>query len=349
MHLLIGNPTAQSGKNRQRIEAARALLLRHGLKHDFLATLPGGKTAGAVAEALQKQSYHAVIAMGGDGTFKEVATGLIQSGLTAKTALAMLPTGTANDQGRSFGLSASPSALEQNVQVIKTGYTTPFDAGKILAYDHLDKLLLEDYFFDSAGWGFSPWVLKLRNFDRQLVSEVPFLSSLYRDQLVYAGAALRAFAATYVEEHRFEAAIELDGRSFVLSNLTDLVVKNTRYYGGAWVFDPTASPEDGLMELVPLGNRAEWISRLILNFDPIPLKDAFLDAMLGELPFANQIPAPIKLAPIERGSRFSIRLHDRPGSPGIDSQLDGEEWVGGARFDITVARHALNLTIPHPG
>ena len=53
--------------------------------------------------------------MGGDGTFREVATGLLDSGRAEDVALAMLPTGTANDQGKSFGLDAGEAALERNV------------------------------------------------------------------------------------------------------------------------------------------------------------------------------------------------------------------------------------------
>src|SRR5947209_3622620 len=101
-HLLVGNPTAQSGKNQERIEQARALLKDAGIAADLLATLPEGKTIGAVREALDAGTHRVVIAMGGDGTFREVAAGLYTSKRRAEAAMAMLPTGTANDQGKSF-------------------------------------------------------------------------------------------------------------------------------------------------------------------------------------------------------------------------------------------------------
>ena len=34
----------------------------------------------------------------------------------------------------------------------------------------------------------------------------------------------------------------VDGVSHFLSGVTDLIVNNTRYYAGAWVFDQSASP-----------------------------------------------------------------------------------------------------------
>src|SRR5690349_21743527 len=102
-HLLVGNPTAQSGKNRERIERALSLMAEAGIQADLLPTLPAGKTIAAVRDALDAGAHRVVIAMGGDGTFREVASGLFTSRRCNDVALGMLPTGTANDQGKSFG------------------------------------------------------------------------------------------------------------------------------------------------------------------------------------------------------------------------------------------------------
>ena len=111
MYLLVANPTAQSGKNAARIERARRLLDERRLPHQFLSTQPGGGTVAAVKAALDDGDHHTAIYMGGDGTFAEVAKGILQSRRAGEVRLAMLPTGTANDQGKSFGLHASPDAL----------------------------------------------------------------------------------------------------------------------------------------------------------------------------------------------------------------------------------------------
>ncbi|MBN1606492.1 MAG: acylglycerol kinase family protein [Polyangiaceae bacterium] len=110
-HLLVGNPTAQSGKNKERIEQALSLMKRVGIVGDLLPTLPGGRTIAAVRAALDGGAHRVVIAMGGDGTFREVAAGLYTSKRREAVAMGMLPTGTANDQGKSFGLDAAPEAL----------------------------------------------------------------------------------------------------------------------------------------------------------------------------------------------------------------------------------------------
>ena len=167
--LLVANPTAQSGKNAARIAQARTWLANAGIACDLLPTLPGGETIPAVTEALDRGPHRVVIAMGGDGTFREVAAGLLASRRHGEVALGMLPTGTANDQGRSFGLEASPAALERNLGVIVAGKETRLDAGKIRAFGAGGEVVAETVFFDSAGWGISARVLAVRNADRRAV------------------------------------------------------------------------------------------------------------------------------------------------------------------------------------
>lgn len=331
MYLLVGNPTAQSGRNAERIEEARAVLDRFGLRHDFLATRPSGLTVQDVSRALRGGAYRVVISMGGDGTFAEVAKGLLSSG--TDVPMGLLPTGTANDQGRSFGLSSHRDEIERNVATIAAGHVAPCDAGRVTAYDLMDASLGTNWFFDSIGWGISARTLRMRNEDRQLVAGVPILREVYRDQLVYAGALLRAFLASYIEEQKFEVDVRMeDGRTLFLDGLTDLVIKNTRIYAGAWVLDPTSSPEDGEMELVPFRGRQEWIARAVATLDGLPVKPP--------------VETVKELSPVTRARRFQLRIHDRPLGEPVEAQLDGEEWLTAARWDVEVVRHAIRLITP---
>ena len=332
MHLLVGNPTAQSGRNAGRIDVARLLLTKEGIDHDFLATRPEGKTVGDVARALEGGTYSTVISMGGDGTFSEVGNGILRSG--ADVALAMLPTGTANDQGKSFGLDSRDVDLPRNVRVIAEGHTAPLDAGRIVGYGSLDEELARGHFFDSAGWGFSALVLRMRNEDRRLVGGVPILRELYRDHAGYAGAILRALALSTFTEQPFEAEVTTAEGTIFLEGLTELILKNTRIYAGAWILDPTCSPEDGEMELVPFRGREELLTRGVIHHQHVPLDESPLHA-LGR-PLSASIRAPW----------FDIRLRPRPLAQAPESQLDGEEWQRAERFHITVLRHALRLVVP---
>jgi diacylglycerol kinase family enzyme len=327
-HLLVGNPTAQSGKNAERIEQALRELAAAGVACDVLPTLPAGATIPAVAERLRRGSYGSVIAMGGDGTFREVASGLLESGRAAGVALAMLPTGTANDQGRSFGLESGESALASNLAVILAGHETLLDAGKLTTPAGAA------WFFDSAGWGISARVLRARNEDRTLVEQNPLLKTIYRDHLVYAGALLRVFLESYVVRDAFRAEIDADGRRVVLDGLTDLIVKGTRVYGGAWVFDRTSRHDDGLFEVVPFRGKRDWTSKAIVDLDGNPITEEMLNA------FGVEHSHPF------RASRLTIRLEWPEGGASPAAQIDGEEYPASDRASVEVVPRAIRLVVP---
>lgn len=332
-HLLVANPTAQSGKAQKHIDEALALLKEAGLEADFVATLPGGKTIGAVQAALAAGSYRVVIAMGGDGTFREVAAGLYTSGRRDEVALGMLPTGTANDQGRSFGLHQGDDALERNIGVIRAGFETRLDVG---IYRAGDATAPADYFFDSCGWGLSARVLAQRNKDRAAVEALGPLKELYRDQAVYAGAFLKKFLESYVIDDKFRVVGSLDGQPFELDGLTDLIVKNTRVYAAAWVLDETARHDDGVFELVPFVGKLDWTSKAIRDLKVVPLNEEMLEE-IG-----------LEHSKTLRASTMELEFFEHEGGAPLATQLDGEEWPAHHRVKIEVAKQGIRLIVPEP-
>jgi diacylglycerol kinase family enzyme len=330
-HLLVGNPTAQSGKNQQRIDRALAMLQDAGVAADLLATLPEGKTIGAVRAALEGGSYRAVIAMGGDGTFREVAAGLYTSQRREEVALGMLPTGTANDQGRSFGLHADESALARNVDVIRAAHETRLDVG---IYRAGDANAAPDYFFDSCGWGLSARVLAQRNKDRAVVDTLGPLKEVYRDHAVYAGAFLKTFLESYVIEDRLRVVATLDGGRVELDGLCDLIVKNTRVYAGAWVFDETSRHDDGIFELVPFVGKNDWVSKAIRDLEVVPLNEDMLET-IG-----------LEHSKTLRASTMDLEIFEPEGGAPLATQLDGEEWPASSRVRIEVVPRGIRLIVP---
>lgn len=332
--LLVANPTAQSGRNARRIGKARAFLDAAGIAHDFLPTEPAGRTVAAVAKRLHDGEYHTVVYMGGDGTFAEAAKGILEAGKGRDVRLGMLPTGTANDQGKSFGLGAGPSHLRRNVTVLAEGHERPLDAGHIATLDPNGNVIHEDWFFDSAGWGISPRVLHLRNEDKKAIEGVPVLRDLWKGKLVYAGALLRTFLASYIDGSTFGAEIDADGKHYSWERLTDLVVKGTHVYGGAWIFDRNAQPDDGKFEVVPFTGKRDWISKAIVHLDGSPFTPESL-AKLGVTHSKGFAASHIDIT-------FQRSLDAIP----LEAQIDGEELPTSPRVRIEVVRHALRLVVP---
>lgn len=332
-HLLLANPTAKSGKNAARIETVRALLDRAGIPHRFEPTLPNGETVAVVRDALRDDAaLTTAIAMGGDGTFAEVAKGILASGRADSVALAMLPTGTANDQGKSFGLASDDRSLERNVGVIRDGLETRLDAGALTAMSEEGVVVREDHFFDSAGWGISPRTLALRNEDRERIEAIPIVREIWRDQLVYAGALLRTFLHGRIEDDRFDVQVVADGLVHEWTGLLDLVVKNTRIYGGIWVIDAASRHDDGLFEVEPFRGALEWSSKALLALDGSGRTEETL-ASVG-----------VKHSQGLRAREIELNL--RPREVPLAAQIDGEELPFAPRVRIRVLQRAIRLVVP---
>jgi diacylglycerol kinase family enzyme len=328
--VLVANPTAASGKASDWILTARALLDEAHVPHRFVATEPEGRTIERVREAIDDGGARVVIYMGGDGTFAEVAKGILRSAHASEIAMGMLPTGTANDQGKSFGLAAGPGALERNIAVIAAGETVGCDVGA-LAIERGGRVIHEDRFFDSFSIGLGAASLETRNRDRERVGRIPGIGALYRDQLVYAGALLQRFVESYVVDIKFDLDAVIDGAVHHFDHVLDIIVKNTRIFGGEWIFDPNAESDDGRFELVPVSGRRDFGAKLVggLRHSPVTLED------LPLLGFAQDASI--------AGATFSldVRAAKLPAA-----QCDGEELPAGDRYRIHVLPRALRLVVP---
>ncbi len=330
-YLLVGNPTAQSGKGEQRIQHVLDAMNRRGLEVAFEATLPGGKTVPMVTRAADSQQYDVVLYLGGDGTFAEVAKGIVAA--KHPVVMGMMPAGTANDQGKSFGIRATPDALEENLDILVAGHQIQMDVGTLARVGADGAVRSRELWFDNIGFGFAPSILARRNRDRQMVGQIPVLRELYRDQAVYAGAVLGETLRSYVDPVKFDAHISVDGApEVVIAGLMDIVINNTPMYGGEWIPVRTAVADDGLLDLSTLLGRRDMVTKLVLDHKLTNIWDESLEAM------------GVDLARNFRGASFEITLL-QPHGGDIPSQIDGEEWEAGTAFQVGVLPGILPVIV----
>lgn len=327
--LLVANPFAQSGQAAGRVGAGVAALAANGIPVEVLSTLADGGTVDAVDSALRGGSFAGVVAMGGDGTFHEVANGLLRSG--TGVPLGLIPAGTGNNQARSLGLALGD--LDAAAACIAAGRTAPMDGARLSTWDTHGVPLKHVWAFDSVGFGFSARALQFRFEDKAAVERTTFLRDLYQGELVYAGAAVRALVTSYFEDHRFDARVTTAHGSVLYEDLHDLIVNNTRIYARAWVIDPTSRHDDGQMELLPIHGMDEWATHAIVNLDGNPLRE-WMDGDTG--------------ASVVRAAHFEIELAGRAGEPEIPAQVDGEPWPTVGRVRIAVHRGALSVVVDEP-
>lgn len=333
--ILFANPTAQSGKAVEHIKTVKGLLADAGIHHEFIPTEPDGGTVGLVRRAIDDDGARCVIYMGGDGTFAEVAKGVLGSAHVNDVAMGMLPTGTANDQGKSFGLAAGVGALARNVEVIAAGVTTDIDVGRIQALDEAEQVIKSDLFFDSASIGFGAATLVTRNRDREAVSSIPLVRQIYRDQLVYAGAMVKRLLGSVVDRFaRFDLEARVDGVVHEYTGLIDVILKNTHVFGGEWVLAPDGQADDGLFEMVPVASVRDFTSKMLATFRHSPVNEQDLE----KLGIHHSKPVP--------GSTFELTIH-QPGAPEPPAcQIDGEEFAAADRIRVDVLQRCLHIIVP---
>jgi diacylglycerol kinase family enzyme len=334
--LLVANPTARSGKAAKVIDAAMHSLTRARLRPDFFATLPAGATVASLAERLEQGDIDRVIYLGGDGTFAEAAKGIIlaRERYGIDIPMGMLPMGTANDQGRSFGVKAGPRALETNVAIIAAGIEQWLDVGRVESLNEAGETIAQDLWFDSWGVGLSAQILSRRNRDKEVIAKVPILRRIYRDKLVYLRAGVSSFVRSMIRRERFAAEITIDGARHEYAALTDIVITGTILYGGDWIFANNSKPDDGKFELILMKGHADWARATIAGHKRNPVTDDDL-AVLG-----------LQRRVVPQGKDFEIRLFRPAGIAALDSQIDGEEFLYTDHYRIENLFHYLRIIVP---
>ena len=121
--LLIYNPNSGTRKSARHLSEAAEVFTENG----FLVTALPTMKRGDAAEYVKRfgSDYDLVVAMGGDGTYNEVVSGYVESGL--KSPIGYIPAGSTNDFAQSLGLSGDISEAAKN---IASGSPSGIDAGK---------------------------------------------------------------------------------------------------------------------------------------------------------------------------------------------------------------------------
>ena len=124
LRLIVNGKAAGDPLLRPAISAVREL----GHQVDVRVTFEGGDAARYASEST-REGVEVVVAAGGDGTINEVAGGILAAGVSANTAMGVIPYGTANDFATGTGvLKGDPLKA---LQLAAQGSATPIDVGKV--------------------------------------------------------------------------------------------------------------------------------------------------------------------------------------------------------------------------
>jgi YegS/Rv2252/BmrU family lipid kinase len=238
--ILIVNPNARGGWVRRRWPRLEpSLRSALGSIEVRFTEKPGdGKP---LARAAVAGGAKLVIALGGDGTASEVAAGLLEhQESTHETepvcSFGYLPAGTGGDLRRTLG---TPDSLEAAAQVIADSKGRLVDAGR-LDYIGNDGKPQRGYFVNVATVGIGGLVDVYANrSSKRLGGKLTFFIASLRATLNYRNAPVR---------------VRLDDRPMREHKIYLVAVANGRYCGGGMHIAPTALIDDGMLEVVLVGD-----------------------------------------------------------------------------------------------
>ncbi len=221
--VLIFNPAAGRGLEGGRPDRIVAALVRTGWEVAARPTEAAGH-ATALAREAAAAGAGAVFALGGDGTLREAAAGLLGS----PTGLAFLPAGTTNVMARVLGVPPRPLASARAYARAGAGDrdrsgTRELDVG----------LCDGEPFLMQASAGLD--ALALARTD-----------SRAKRRLGRAGVVAAALGAWWSYGYP-RLAVRAEGRA---REGTLAVAANIPFYGGPWKMAPAARPDDGRLNVV---------------------------------------------------------------------------------------------------
>ena len=235
--VFVINPVSDHGGTGREWPKIAAEARRQGLEVAERITQEAGHATQLVREAIAA-GEELIVAVGGDGTVNEVVNGFCdESGepLGATTRLGVIERGTGCDFIRTYGI---PKRARDAVGVIAAGKERRIDLGRTrFSAAGAEQVRL---FANIASCGMTGDVAERSN----------------RTTKRFGGTAsfLYATAAAFMAWRNVEFHVVLDGdreRTLVANNV---VCANGRYFGGAIKIAPDAEPDDGLLDVVIIGD-----------------------------------------------------------------------------------------------
>ncbi len=220
--LFIVNPAAGAGRGNGRWEALARSLDQEGFQGDRILTSARGDAARRACEAAA--DYDVIVAVGGDGTAHEVASGLLAS-KTQRAAFGVIPLGTGNDVASALGVTDQAAGRA----VLKRGETRTLDVIEIQCRIQGKPAVRHALLFAAVGIA-----------TEALHQTTPVVKRIFGQKLAYPVGVLRA-----VWHHRPQSIrVTCDGRSFEQPFLL-VAANNSEQIGGGMKLAPGARMDDG--------------------------------------------------------------------------------------------------------
>ena len=230
------NPASANGSTRRRWPEIAHRAGEAGLVGEALLSERPGQIS-ELAERAAADGAELIVVVGGDGTVNEAVSGLMRLRERGEEPpeLAVLPRGTGTDFVRTFRI---PTRLDDAIAVARDGATRAIDTGRVefRAWDGSDATA---WFANVASAGMSGAVAQRANTTSKAMGG--------------KASFLWATLAVFWSWKPTELEVDVDGASRTRL-MYDVIVANCRYLGGGMQMTPEAEPDDGLFDVLLIGD-----------------------------------------------------------------------------------------------
>jgi YegS/Rv2252/BmrU family lipid kinase len=234
-----------------------------------------------------------LVVVGGDGSVHEVVNGLLAAGRGADVELAVLPRGTGKDFVRSLRI---PGKLGDAIAVALHGRARTIDAGRA-TFTAWDGSAADAYFANFAGAGISGAIARRAN----------ATSKAAGGRVSFLVATVAVFAGWQSAEIRADV-----GDATRTGRMFEELAMNGDYTGGGMWVTPDASPDDGSLDVLLIGDvtKADFVRTFPKIYRGKHLSHPKIEVLRGgAVDVSADVPLPIVLDGEQPGTtpaRFEV-------------------------------------------
>ncbi len=276
--LVIANPRSQNGATARRLKPLEAKLRSALGPLDIEWTRTPGDAERIAREGV-RSGIERIIVAGGDGTLREVVSGLLSAQLGDYAVIGLLPLGTASDFFRGLG---QPSDVGTAIERLAAGKTSRVDAGRV-TYRTDEKREVTAYFANIASFGLSGVVAE----------SVNRATKVFGGRMSYMIGTVRSVARYRSDP----VSISVDGELVFEGPLSVAAVANGPYFGAGMRVAPNARIDDGVFDwvVVPGMSRLSLLGKFPLLYSGSHVRDPQILQGRGRVIEARGVAGPVRL------------------------------------------------------
>jgi len=239
--VFLVNPASANGSTGRRWPEIARRCAAAGLVGEALISRGPGEIPELAGGAVERGA-RTLVAVGGDGTVHEAVNGLLRSN-ARDVELAVLARGTGGDFVRSLRI---PTRLDEAIAVACDGGARSIDVGRA-SYTAWDGSPAEAFFANFAGAGISGAIARRANASSKALGGR--ISFIWATVAIFAGWRSAEVEVLVDDELR-------SGRMF------EVLAMNGEYTAGGMRTTPGASPDDGLLDALLIGDvtKADFVA-----------------------------------------------------------------------------------------